>query len=77
MARQSRRLLTAREVAEVLGVHPQTVWNEAYRGNLRSVRIGRLRKFDAEDVEAYIERGKRTDKLPPGSPKRRTQLLDL
>jgi excisionase family DNA binding protein len=78
MAKQSRRLLTAKEVAEILGVHPQTVWNLAYRGELRSVKVAKLRKFDVADVEDYIEAGKGRDKLPPGSPKRKaSRLLDV
>lgn len=53
------RLLTAREVAELLGVTPLTVRRLASGGVLPAVRFvptSRLR-FRARDVEALIENG--------------------
>ena len=48
------RLLTAPEVAEILGVHVNYVWAEAKRGRIPSITIGRNRRFRASEVEAWL-----------------------
>jgi excisionase family DNA binding protein len=68
------RLLAVEEVAEILGVCPMTCWNLVCRGELKSVKVGRLRRFDLADVEAYIEDGKKPDKLPSRG-RRRARLF--
>jgi excisionase family DNA binding protein len=53
------RLLTAREVAELLGVSERTIWAiSTPRGSLRAVRIGKLVRFDPADALAFIESSK-------------------
>jgi excisionase family DNA binding protein len=50
------KLLTAAEVAEILGKHPRTVLVLAERGELTAVRLGhRTVRFHPADVEAYID----------------------
>lgn len=50
------RLLSIREVANVLGVHRNTVHRLVNAGELHPVRIGRLPRFRPGDVEAFLER---------------------
>lgn len=50
-----RMLWSVAEVADMLGVHRNTVHREVQRGRLHSVRVGRLRRFRREDIEAYID----------------------
>jgi excisionase family DNA binding protein len=51
-------LLTAEEVAELLRVPLSWVYRAAREGSLPSVRCGRYRRFDAEDVDRWIEEQK-------------------
>jgi excisionase family DNA binding protein len=53
------RLLTARELAELLGVSASTVldWFEA--GRLRGLKLGRVVRFRASVVEAWLEERRR------------------
>lgn len=54
------RLLTIRDVAKRLSVSERTVRNLANDKTLRGLRIGRVRRFDPRDVDAYIESSKRS-----------------
>lgn len=51
-----RRLLTAREAADLLRVHPKTLYRLArLRSNpLPSIRVGGRLKFDPSDVTSWI-----------------------
>ena len=48
--------LTAEEVAEILHVGRNAVYDLAKTGELGSYRIGRRLRFTYADVQAYIER---------------------
>lgn len=39
------RLYTARELADILQVHPKTIYRVAMRGEIESYRIGRSVRF--------------------------------
>jgi len=54
----SSPLLTAEEVAERLKVPRTWVYRAAREGELPSVRCGRYRRFDADDVDHWIEEQK-------------------
>jgi excisionase family DNA binding protein len=54
----SAPLLTAEEVAERLKVPRTWVYRAARQGELPSVRCGRYRRFDADDVDHWIEEQK-------------------
>jgi excisionase family DNA binding protein len=47
-------MMTARQVAEVLGVHENWVYDQAVGGDLPSYKIGGTRRFDAEELRAWI-----------------------
>lgn len=52
----SRRLLTPRDVADLLALPPSTVYELARTGRLPCLRIGRAVRFDQHALEAYIAR---------------------
>jgi excisionase family DNA binding protein len=49
------RLLTAEDVASMLGVPKAWVYAASRRGELPTVRLGRYRRYRREAVEAWIE----------------------
>ena len=55
-----RRMLGINEVADYLGLSPQTIRNKLAAGTfpIKTKRIGRLLKWDRRDVDRYL------DKLP-------------
>lgn len=50
-----RQLLTAEEVAEVLNIGRTRVFELIYSGQLRSIKIGRLRRVPVDVVREFIE----------------------
>ena len=53
------RLLTAEEVAEMLGVPKTWVYEQARKGLLPTVELGRYRRFRREAVEEWVEKQER------------------
>jgi excisionase family DNA binding protein len=58
-------MLTAGDVASLLGIHVNTVRRWADKGILRPYRFGTRgdRRFRREDIDAFLEKGKAAD--PP------------
>jgi excisionase family DNA binding protein len=50
-----KRLLSADELARELGVGRTTAYDLLWSGQIKSLKLGRLRKVRREDLEAYIE----------------------
>lgn len=50
------RHYTANEVAELLAIDYETVLNKAQTGEIRSVRVGRLRRFPESAIQEYLDR---------------------
>jgi excisionase family DNA binding protein len=48
------RHYTTAELAEQLAVHPETIRRAAARGDLRSVRIGRDRRYPESGVQEWL-----------------------
>lgn len=48
-------LMTASEVAAMLGVPTSWVYRETRLGRLPAVRVGRYRRYRPEAIEAWIE----------------------
>jgi excisionase family DNA binding protein len=51
----SERLLTAEELAERLGVPAKWPLAQARAGHIPHVKLGRYVRFDAADVDAWVE----------------------
>ena len=47
-------MMTARQVAELLGVHENWVYDQAAGGELPSYKIGGTRRFDPEELRRWI-----------------------
>ena len=48
-------MMTVRQVAELLGVHENWVYDQAANGELPSYKIGGSRRFDPEELHDWIE----------------------
>lgn len=49
-------LLTAAEAAEALSVSPRTLWTLTQSGQIPSIKIGRLVRYDPEALRRWIEK---------------------
>ena len=58
-------VLTAQEVALILQVNKNTVYNLAKAGRLTSYNVGRKLRFSLDDVQAYIDASKTARQKPP------------
>jgi excisionase family DNA binding protein len=52
---ETKRLLSADELARELGVGRTTAYALLWSGQIPSIKIGRLRKVRREDVQAFID----------------------
>ena len=52
------RLMTAREAAKYLNISERTLWTLSDVGDLPRVQIGRAVRYDAADLEAFINTNK-------------------
>jgi excisionase family DNA binding protein len=48
-------LVTAREVAELLGVTTSWVYEQSRRGRIPTVTLGRYRRYRLQAIEAWVE----------------------
>jgi predicted DNA-binding transcriptional regulator AlpA len=56
---REKRLLSIKELSHLLGISPKTIYNRVGRKSKRPFpvkpkRVGRLVKFDRQDVDRYI-----------------------
>jgi len=49
-------LFSVRQVADQLGVHPETVRRLIHDGRLEAVRIGRVLRIDASALDGFLAR---------------------
>lgn len=54
---QSECLLTSKQAADVLQIHPKTLQRYARRGTIPGIRIGDLWRFRASDLDQWIGEG--------------------
>lgn len=52
----SGSLFSVRQVADQLGVHPETVRRLIHDGRLEAVRIGRVLRIDASELDGFLAR---------------------
>lgn len=60
--------LTPEEVASILKIAKNTVYELIKRGELTAYRVGRKIRVDLQDVEAYKKKGKNLESLPANIP---------
>ena len=51
---QAKRLLSVREVAELLGEHDDTIYRRCKRGTMPHYRLGSLLKFEPAQVAKWL-----------------------
>jgi putative molybdopterin biosynthesis protein len=51
-------LYTVKEVAEMLKMHKQTVHNMVIKGELESIKIGKMRRITQEQLNRFISKQK-------------------
>lgn len=52
----SENLYSVRQVAETLGVHPETIRRLIHDGRLDAVRIGRVLRVDSQSLAGFVAR---------------------
>ncbi len=52
-----QRWLSVPEAAEYLGIKPDTVYAWIHQRGLPAHRIGRLRRIDREEIDAWVKSG--------------------
>ncbi|MDD4431377.1 MAG: helix-turn-helix domain-containing protein [Bacteroidales bacterium] len=57
-----KKWLSVDETSEYLGVKRDTIYRWIEKRGLPAYRIGRLWKFSAEDLDAWVKSGKAEDK---------------
>lgn len=60
-----KRLLTASEAGEYLGLAEWTIRQWASMGRIPKVKLGKALRFDVEDLDRYIEGNKTAAKIIP------------
>jgi excisionase family DNA binding protein len=56
-------MMTARQVAELLGVHENWVYDQAASGQLPSYKIGGARRFDPDELRGWIAEHREAERL--------------
>ena len=56
------KALTVQDVADILKIAKNTVYELVKRGELNSYKVGRKVRFTLKDVESYIENSKKIQK---------------
>jgi excisionase family DNA binding protein len=57
-------MMTVRQVAELLGVHENWVYDQAASGQLPSYKIGGTRRFDRDEVHGWIAEHREAEPRP-------------
>jgi excisionase family DNA binding protein len=66
-------MMTVRQVAELLRVHENWVYDQAASGELPSYKIGGTRRFDPGEVRGWIAEQREADRPQPTQRKARTK----
>jgi excisionase family DNA binding protein len=70
-------MMTVHQVAELLGVHENWVYDQAATGELPSYKIGGTRRFDPDELRGWIAEHRQAERKQPepreSKPKKRSQ----
>jgi len=64
-------LLTIHDVAQWLTVKPTTLYSWVAQGTIPHLKLGRLLRFDPDEVEAWLQNHRREGIPEPNPPRRR------
>jgi excisionase family DNA binding protein len=64
-------LLTVRALSEWLQVKPSTIYLWAEQGGIPHLKLGRLLRFDSEEIDAWLHAHQREFSPPPPRQRRR------
>ena len=53
------KLIDVTQLAEMLGVKPKTIYDWSHKGLIPCVKLGRLLRFDPDDIERLVKSKKR------------------
>lgn len=57
MSRAEKKLYTVKEVADILGMHPNTIYIHISHGLIKTTRFGRKIVISASEIERLIREG--------------------
>ena len=63
-------MMTARQVAELLGVHENWVYDQAANGWLPSYKLGGTRRFDPDELRGWLAAHREAEREQPTRAKR-------
>ena len=70
-------MMTVRQVAELLGVHENWVYDQAASGELPSYKLGGTRRFDPDELRGWIAEHRDAERKQPerreSKPKKRSR----
>jgi excisionase family DNA binding protein len=66
-------MMTARQVAELLGVHENWVYDQAASGELPSYKLGGTRRFDPGELRGWITEHREAERERPAKRERQTK----
>jgi excisionase family DNA binding protein len=58
-------MMTVRQVAELLGVHENWVYDQAANGELPSYKLGGTRRFDPDELRGWIADHRESERNQP------------
>ncbi|MCZ7589952.1 MAG: helix-turn-helix domain-containing protein [Gaiella sp.] len=64
-------MMTVRQVAELLGVHENWVYDHAASGDLPSYKIGGTRRFVREEIDLWVEQHRENGRGPKATRRRK------
>ena len=68
------RFLNSREAAALLQIHPKTLQRLARKGEICAMRIGKLWRFRASDLDAWVDLRLKLANYPDQSPAKITYV---
>ncbi len=70
----SEQLLTVNEVADFLGLNPQTIYRWIWSGKIPSIKIGRAVRIKFDDLQQTLDKSSENDNFTSGDPVRSSQV---
>ena len=57
MTAEQQKLYTVKEVANILGYNPQTIYNNLRKGKIQAAKFGKEYRFTEEQVQDILQHG--------------------